>query len=307
MTPATSTLDALRSIRHRVVTGMPDAEREALIEQAVASMPDPARLTGLETPSTCLLPLGNDIQRRYGPTTRGPFAAALMAHLALRLLPRLPEMRLPEGIIEEYPAAFDRLLAQLTSSSLEHYWTGDDFFLKDIRIAGGYSAPCHAVDVDLHATINRRTGLKSLVTQGDVRGGWRLMRVGGPTWFCLHTDTRNTKFFNEQGMIRAYLLLAALLRNHPGVKGIARTSWFVDPAIRRVSPRLAYLQQLPVDNGAFLVRLGPDPIHTERAIAKSESRRSMVEAGTYVPTGYSLVWPRQALLRWAESYRAAPP
>ncbi len=78
------------------------------------------------------------------------------------------------------------------------------------------------------------------------------------------------------------------------------TSWFYDPALPAISPRLAYLQQRPLEAGAFLVRHGRGAIYTERATLTSETRRKLYEEGKYLPVCFSLVWPRDALIAWAE-------
>jgi len=77
------------------------------------------------------------------------------------------------------------------------------------------------------------------------------------------------------------------------------TSWFYDPQLLAISPRLAYLQTTPLAHGAFLVRHGSGAIHTELATATSPTRRALAEKGSYIPVCYSLVWPRAELVRWA--------
>jgi len=303
MTLPRTSLDALAVIVDCTGDHMDDAERSALFTRAIRALPAVDESADLELPIRRLAPLGPEIEASHGAGARTAFARALVAHLALRLADRLPSMGLPDSVLELYPGAFERLVAQLGTADLASYWSGDDHFLKDIRITGGYSVPCGAQDVDLYSSISRLSGLKSMVTQRDLRNGWAVVRRGGPPWFEIHTDPRHTEDFNEEGWERCYRRIADLLVRWPKVKGMVGTSWFYDPQLVAISPRLAYLQTTPLANGALVVRHGPGAIHTERATATSPTRRALVEQGSYVPICCSLLWPRDELLGWA---RRAP-
>ena len=80
---------------------------------------------------------------------------------------------------------------------------------------------------------------------------------------------------------------------------MAGTSWFYDPALPAISPRLAYLQSTPLANGAHLVRHGPGADHTARATETSPTRKALVASGSYVPIAGTIMWPRSDLLSWA--------
>jgi hypothetical protein len=227
----------------------------------------------------------------------------LISSLALDLVDRLPSMDLPGGVLGNYRGTFRRLASFLNTADLGRYWSGDDDFQKDLRLTGGYSVPCGAQDVDLYAQIGRRSGAKALVLHRQIRSGLRLLASGGPPWFTIHTDSRYTDEFDEPGWRRCYLLIAELLERRPDVKGVVGTSWFYDPQLPAISPRLAYLQTMPLSGGAYPVRHGPGAIHTERATATSPSRRKLVEDGSYVPICYSIVWPRAELIAWAGRQR----
>jgi hypothetical protein len=292
-------LDALARIVDRTTTHMPDAERDALLARAVRDLPALEESPDLHLPVRRLSRLGSEIETQWGVPARVAFAAALVAHLALRLSDRLSSIGLPDSVVDQYPGAFERLVAWLSTADLAAYWSGDELFLKDVRIAGGYSVPCGAQDVDLYSTISRRSGLKSIVTQRDLRNGLAVIRWGGPPWFSIHTDPRHLDDFNEQGWEQCYRRIADLLMEWPKVKGVVGTSWFYDPQLAEISPRLAYLQTTPLANGALVVRHGPGEIHSQRATATSPTRRALLEQGSYLPICCSMLWPRAELLRWA--------
>ena len=292
-------LDALNVIVERIGKHMANTECSALLARAVRNLPKMDESADYELPVRRLLSLGHEIEVGHGTSARMAFAAGLVAHLALRLAARLTSMELPDSVLEQYPRTFERLIRQLNEGDLASYWSGDECFLKDIRITGGYSVPCGALDVDLYSTISRKSGLKLIFTQRDLHNGWVVVRHGGPTWFRIHLDPRYLEDFNENGWEGVYRRIADLLLRHPWVKGMVGTTWFFDPKIVEISPRLAYTQTTPLTNGAFLVRHGPAALYTKLATATSPTRRALVEEGSYVPTGYSLIWPKVGLLHWA--------
>lgn len=268
------------------------------IDSVTAALPPASDVLELEAPAEALRPV-------IAETVAAPVAASaetvsrvIVASLSLNLVSNLPNKGLPQSILTQYPDHFDRL-ADWLSEPKPGYGPGDDSFLKDVRIAGGYSVPCGAQDVDLNGAIRRTAGLKAVARLKGVRSGARILWSGGPHWFRIHTDSRFTDEFNESGWERCYRRIADLLVTRPDVKGMAGTSWFYDPQIMRVSPRLGYLQRTPLGAGAFLLWNGPGAVHTQRATATSATRRSLVEEGTYLPVCYTLVWPRDSLIGWA--------
>ena len=73
------------------------------------------------------------------------------------------------------------------------------------------------------------------------------------------------------------------------------SSWFYDPPLEQISPRLAYLRLNPTRNGAFMIHQGPGDVHTERAAASPGSRRALIEKGEYLPRCWIVAWPRAPL------------
>ncbi|QYU70256.1 hypothetical protein J4558_09120 [Leptolyngbya sp. 15MV] len=79
------------------------------------------------------------------------------------------------------------------------------------------------------------------------------------------------------------------------------TSWFYDPVVSEISPRLAYLRRVPMENGAVAVSHGTTQFDIDSATATSPTRRAMYEDGTYLPQCWSILWPRAAMLAWSRS------
>src|SRR5215207_234943 len=81
---------------------------------------------------------------------------------------------------------------------------------------------------------------------------------GFAPFYEIHTHYPALNEFNEEGWKRCYRRIADLLRVNPHVKGMAGSSWFFDPVVAQVSPRLAYLRDIPVENGALSICRGSD-------------------------------------------------
>lgn len=222
---------------------------------------------------------------------------AIVAAFALELPDRIRSMHLPEPVLSLYPRAFDMLLRSLQDEA-EHYTF--DFYGKDVRLVLGLSVPAGAQFVDLYARLGPKVILRQLTRPGGLRAGLSYSLAGGyRPWLQIHTDTRDVSDFNEEGWNACYLKVAALLKRDPSLVGLIGNSWFYDPALLQISPRLGYLQK-PFDHGAFRIWTGATELDKKRAGSKSSTRKAMIEAGTYVPTSYILAWPRHALLKWAE-------
>lgn len=127
------------------------------------------------------------------------------------------------------------------------------------------------------------------------------MKAGGfAPWYQIHTHTSVIADFNEEGWEQCYRVIAGMLALNPIVKGMFGISWFYDPGLEEISPRLRYLRQTPLSGGARLFYRGGDETENVRnATSKSETRRKLYEAGKYKPVAYAMVWRRADLLRWA--------
>jgi hypothetical protein len=235
--------------------------------------------------------------------------AFLMAATLERFASDRAGIVLPQEIESLYPHALGRCSGHIESGLDAAYASAhDDAFVKDVRIALGFSVPAGAQDIDLDSAIRIRSLLKHAAVVRDLSPFARLWRDAlAARWYKIHTDSRDLSEFNEAGWIRCYERMATLMIVDRESAGVSGTSWFFDPQLDEVSPRLTYLRRIPLDGGAVLIRNGPGAIHTERATATSESRRRLVSEGRYLPTCYTVLWPRAALLEWARLRGVAHP
>jgi len=222
------------------------------------------------------------------------FAPLLAARLLADATGRQIARAVPDAILPEFYRQAMRIL-RMDAPSL-----GDDAFRKDLSICLMLSFPCVAQVVEETGGVPRRA-----VTTGGIGQAMRLARHFATTglrsgpYFEIHTHTPMLDGFNPDGWDRCYELTAELLKMRPDCLGLVGGSWFYDPALATVSPRLTYLADTPIAGGAFRVRLGASEEDTELATATSATRRTLVQKGEYVPTRWLMIWPRKALLAWA--------
>jgi hypothetical protein len=234
------------------------------------------------------------------PGRGGDVRRGLIAAWALALPDRVAGQNLPPEITGNYPEWMDRLALFLTETAGDY---DADFWAKDVRFALALSVPSTRTQV---IDLQSRLGPGDVVRHARGGRGWDVIaayaaaRGWGP-WLEVHTEARDLTDFNEAGWDKAWTAAAAILRRRPELRGIIGSSWFYDPPLEVISPKLAYLRLNPTRNGAFLIHQGPGEIHTERAAASPGSRRAMIESGKYLPRSWIVAWPRAALLRWADA------
>jgi hypothetical protein len=168
------------------------------------------------------------------------------------------------------------------------------------------------------ATLRLYAGAAQLIDPGcglprslPFRSGWQGLRdgffmaldCGGfQPMFQVHTHTEYLDEFNEEGWNECYRCCADLYTVHPKSRGMFGGSWFYDPQLATISPRLAYLCSVPRAGGAHFLLTAKDGAFVSDAISTSPSRRKLYEAGTYRPCSYSLIWSRKAQMRWAQNH-----
>ena len=143
----------------------------------------------------------------------------------------------------------------------------------------------------------------------EARGGARFRvaryiatQLGGfrPVWQTHLPPLPPGVHLTEERYVRSHLLIAQALRLHPRIRGIASSSWYYDPRVGDVSPWLAFIAPLLVENGCFCFEIPIDGPMREKALQGSVTRRYASERGDYAPRNFARLWSRDAILRWAE-------
>jgi hypothetical protein len=224
---------------------------------------------------------------------------------------------LPDSIKALYPSTFHRIARGLTTVPHESYIathgevgvisTGHADFWRDLRLAAQLAVPLTASRALDRMTFLPRTFYRQMGPKENLRClRFLVLRLHGlGPLFRTHIDERDPSELDDSGWDRAYLRIAEMLRLHRNIKGTVGTSWSLDPRLDHVSPRRSYGRRNMLAHGAFLHVEGPSEIATQRALKKSATRRRAYERGEYIPTTYSVVWPRRDFLRWAASKAAS--
>lgn len=240
-----------------------------------------------------------------GPDASDDVRRGLVAAWALQLPDRARAMALPAEVMALYPYWIEQLAAFLTKAEGVY---NQDHWSKDVRFSLALSVPgAKSQVIDLSSPVGPGQIVK------HVREGWgfgplfRYLAAGArkAPWLEVHTESRWLRGFNEDGWNEAWATAAEICRGRPELAGMIGSSWFYDPPLTEISPRLAHLRLNPLGGGAFMVHQGPAPIHTERAGTASASRKALIDSGEYVARSWLMVWPRKELIAWADRRKAA--
>ena len=205
-----------------------------------------------------------------------------------------PACNVPEAIRAELRHEQGRIRNEALESPIGHYLPQKDAFLKDFSLLRGAAMPVYTGIVDTHTSLWRRPLIFGTLSQKMRFLGVLLSRPMGTRYFFQHhTHTSLLDRFNDEGWIKTYRLVAELLAVNPDHKGFCGISWFYDPQLEKVSPRLSYLAGFPLSRGAIRFHLGED--NSGSALSKSKTRVELYESGKYIPQSYMLVWPRKRM------------
>ncbi len=211
---------------------------------------------------------------------------------------RFQERDLAAGFPPAFRAEFDvylgRIITDIAAGS--YTWgTESDIYAKDLAQAFTVLVPGGAQLIFERAGFGLRE-----VLRGGAGMAWHLaVRCGGRAPFMeIHThDPMAAARFNPAGWDQTYALCAQLAARNPALRGLMGISWFYDPALAELSPRLAYLREVPVAGGARLLAMGSDQGSIDLATATSPSRRAAYAEGRYLPQRYAMIWPRRDLMK----------
>lgn len=222
----------------------------------------------------------------------------VMSRLALGLPDILQGERLTEGIFSYYPSEFERLATCLETAQEHEKLTPLSQFT---RFLTGLTVPCGAQNLDLRSAIPLPSAIMAVCRMRSISPLLKYFNAGGlGLWYRPHTDINCLGEYDADGFNRYYRRVAELLRLHPNVKGLVGTSWFYDPVVPKISPRLAFLPQQQIEMGAFCFKHGSGTFEIENATKTSPTRRKLYEEGRYLPTSYSWILPRDRLIKWSE-------
>jgi hypothetical protein len=122
-----------------------------------------------------------------------------------------------------------------------------------------------------------------------------------PAFFSHLNARRKNKSLSEEEANKSYYRMAKSLELQSEMKGFVACSWFRSPDTQRVSPHLAWLSKVFLENGGLVTTAGPaDP--ESGIFHRSATRKKLYEAGEFKPTNGLVIWPRAAMLTWAAEH-----
>jgi len=240
----------------------------------------------------------------FGAALTDDHRRALVALWALEMPARVPAAALPEAGLGAYPEWFARLADFLTAAADPY---DRDFWAKDVRISLVLSVPgARTQMIDLSSPM----GPGQVLRHAREGWGWSVIPAYAAAqawkpWLEVHTESRELSDFNEAGWDRAWATAAEICKRRPEMAGMLGSSWFYDPPLEQISPRLAYLRLNLLKHGAFMVHQGRGDSHPGPAATGSRTRASLTEAGEYTARSWIVAFPRAALIRWADGRKAA--
>lgn len=208
--------------------------------------------------------------------------------------------QLPPRVRAQQVKQFHRIIAS-EDDNADWLQVDHDLFHKEFGIATLRLYVAGAQLVDPRCGIPR-----SILIKGGVKylpeNLAKILRLGGfRKYFQIHTHKFMLETFNEEGWNECYACCAELYKSHPDVLGMYGSSWFYDPVLDSISPRLSYLRAIPINGGAelFFMQEGGDA--KNNSLSTSPTRRQLYEEGKYSPKSYMLVWGKSQQTAWAKS------
>ncbi len=246
------------------------------------------------------------VRKAGGAQAVTPFLQAALAGAIARSIDSGAVAALPPRVRGHQLRQFQRILRELVPEG-PALNTDQDVFRKDMGLATLRLMAAAAQLIDMRCGVPR-----SLLTRQDwgtaAKGLLTFAQLGGfKPYIQIHTHKSYLDEFNEDGWAECYRCCAELCTAHPELRGMFGSSWFYDPVVMEISPRLSYLQSVPRQGGAHLWYFATGGDSIGNATATSPSRRKLYEEGRYVPKSYMMVWGREALIEWARLDAAAAP
>jgi len=209
--------------------------------------------------------------------------------------------RYPESIQEQFKYNFQRFLKVCDH---EKGWGSfeENIYWKDLALARQQMFPIGGSRiVEAYSGFGLRDGLGLNFFQNFNFLKILLLNRGRRGYYLVHLHRPDPESveFSEQKRNESYCRIAQMLKIHSKVKGLLSASWMYDPQLAEISPRLMYLQETPLENGAETFYVSVD--YSGNALEKSKTRKELNEKGMYIPKIYLVIWPREALIRWASN------
>jgi hypothetical protein len=237
------------------------------------------------------------IKSQYGTHALAIYLKLALCSFISDSLERMSREKLPDEIKDLYHEWFEWVLEDFLQKPDDYYNPGCKSFALDVMICSLRSIPVGGAWIVEIRSIGRRPFFAGGVKQLFSYLYFIIFKAHGfSPYVTTHTAERTLHLFNEHEMNLVYLRIVELMKLNPKIKGFYRRSWFLDPNLEDISPKLGYLRKVPLQNGAKLFVAGTKEGDIKNALAVSRTRRRLYKEGKYLPTGYTVIWPRKEFL-----------
>ena len=305
--PETATLDETRAACRTALEHAPDLAPlwvawragQRTLQESRGLVPS-VRTYGAAVPR--LAALKETLAREGVPAANGAFERFLIVSAAHDSIDRLAALAVDERVVDLFCQNF-RMYAATPAKLPEPFDLARASFVAMARIAALTRFPAGQLDWEV-------SGIpRSWLVKAPFRALPRLvssilfeLRGFQPAFFShINPNRRNQTVLLERESLRSYHRMARSMERQPAIKGLITASWLHSPDTSAVSPHLAWLNKVFLENGGHVVPLGPAAIESG-VLHRSPERQQAYEAGTFKPTEGLVIWPRTAMLAWARGH-----
>lgn len=277
---------------------------EALRRTAI-DPPDSRAILGLVTEAeggqSSVLEL-RDTLHRHGFSMPGALERLLLVRAALQVIDEIPTLPVSEVVKERlyqalltFAAPPDRLLASFDAG---HYP-----FVAFAKIASLRRFPAGQFEWEVTG-LPRSFFLRVRPLVMPRLAGFVLRELGGlGPLFMPHFSIfrKHWLVLREREVNLSYYRMAEAMKLQPSILGMLARSWFYAPDTYEVSPHLSWLRREIEENGGFTATIGHAPIDGG-FLHHGTRRRQLYDARQFRPSDGLVIWPRKAMIRWAEAH-----
>lgn len=237
------------------------------------------------------------IQSKFDNRALVLFKKLLMIYFIQNPHERLGYVRLSEELKSLQQEEFKRILLEMTTLPDSFYLERTDLFNKDFSLCTEKLVFAKAQLLEFFIKKSPRMFLSNNFFLFLKNIFWFVKKFKGKSHYIeIHTSDKHLSFFNEGGWLETYRYIDQLLLENKNIRGFIGASWFYDPKLSFISPRLNYLRKFPQENGAYFIAQFSDNDTIDLATRTSSTRKELFQQGKYIPFKYMMVWERNDIL-----------
>lgn len=232
--------------------------------------------------------------------TPGIAAKYVLVQAILAAAPRVPELAVDASIKRLFLAVYTRFAASRSAWADDfgagHWELREAIQLVSLRRFPAGQHDWEASRVPLSAPL-RLNPLSLPAFAATIAG----MGGVGPVASLHLSPWRPDKLSLQRAeTLRSYYRIARSMERQPQLRGLLGASWFYSEVVGHVSPHLAWLRDDLLQAGAFVGEM--EPARAKDGFMTSPRRRQLYQDGRFRPRMTLVLWPRRAMLAWAQRH-----